>query len=486
MSWIVIIIYLFSLGMVCVFSLEQLYLTVKFLKRKKPAPPAALEHFPLVTVQLPVYNEKYVVERLIDCICQMDYPKDKLEIQLLDDSTDDSVETARRKVAKWQQRGIDIRHIIRADRTGFKAGALQHGLELARGEYLAIFDADFLPGRDFLMRILPEFEDKTGMVQARWGHLNESYNLLTQLQAFGLNAHFTVEQAGRQSSGKLMNFNGTAGVWRKSCVTDAGGWQHDTLTEDLDLSYRAQLRGWQFKYPEHTVAPAELPVLVPAIKSQQYRWNKGAAETARKNLGQLLQSEESFARKLHGTFHLLNSSVFLFLLLAAVLSVPVLFIQAAEPFFAHILIFAGVFSVGFGAMFTFYWVAYRAAQQQRSLWQFAAQFPAFLMLSMGLSLHNALAVAEGYLGIKSPFIRTPKFNILSAKDSWHGKQYLQNLHISALTIAEGLLALYFAWAVVMGIHLQEPGLLFFHLMLTGGFGMVFLLSIKSALHAKAR
>jgi len=484
MDWIVIFGYGFALLVITIFSLEQLHLALIYRKHKKNISSKSLTQYPFVTVQLPVYNEKYVVERLIDCICSLDYPLDKFEVQVLDDSTDDTLEIVKHKVSEWQAKGIQIQQVIRPERTGFKAGALQYGLQKAKGEFIAIFDADFLPEKDFLLQTLPSFEENIGMVQTRWGHINQDYSLLTRMQAFGLNAHFTVEQTGRNLSNKFMNFNGTAGVWRKSCIEDAGGWQHDTLTEDLDLSYRAQLKGWKFAYMENVTSPAELPVLVPAIKSQQYRWNKGAAETARKNLVKILKSKEKSSVKLHALLHLFNSSVFLFLLIAAILSIPMLYIKDSRPEMALLFDLAGIFFVGFIGMSIFYWIASKAANESFSFKYYITHFPLFLMFSMGMALHNAIAVTEGYLGIKTPFIRTPKFNIRSKKDSWKGNIYL-NQKTTPLTIMEGLLAVYFIFGVASGIYLRDFGLLLFHLMLAFGFGAVFILSLKPMSYAKA-
>lgn len=483
MDWIIILGYTFALLVISIFSLEQLYLALLYRKAIKNPKYPPLTSFPKVTVQLPVYNEKYVVERLIHCICSLDYPLDKLEIQVLDDSTDETTELIREKTREWRAKGLDIQHVQRPDRTGYKAGALQYGLERAKGVYIAIFDADFLPQPDFLLKTLPAFDEGTGMVQTRWGHLNQDYSILTRMQAFGLNAHFTVEQTGRNSSGKFMNFNGTAGVWKRACIEAAGGWQHDTLTEDLDLSYRAQLKGWKFKYMENVTSPAELPVLVTAIKSQQYRWNKGAAETARKNARKILLSRQPIAVKLHALLHLFNSSVFLFLLIASMLSIPMLYIKASRPEFTFIFNLASIFVVGFIAMMVFYWVASKASNTDFSLRYYATHFPLFLIFSMGMALHNSLAVVEGYLGIKTPFVRTPKFNIKVKSDSWKGNTYLKQ-RISPLTILEGMLAAYFVFGVASGVMLQDFGLVLFHLMLALGFGSVFFLSVRPLQDAK--
>jgi cellulose synthase/poly-beta-1,6-N-acetylglucosamine synthase-like glycosyltransferase len=279
----------------------QLHLTWIYLKAKKRKPAITPEfiNFPTVTIQLPIYNEKYVVERLLDAVSLFDYPKEKLEIQVLDDSTDETTEIILKKIESMRPLGLNFKLIHREQRVGYKAGALDHGFHIASGEFIAIFDADFIPPPDFLNKTLPYFiNEKVGVVQTRWGHINKDYSILTQLQAFGLDAHFSIEQTARSAAGSFINFNGTCGVWRKTCITDAGGWSNDTLTEDLDLSYRAQLRGWKFEYLEDVETKGELPVIMPAIKSQQYRWNKGAAETAKKNFGNVLRSSLSWKNNL--------------------------------------------------------------------------------------------------------------------------------------------------------------------------------------------
>ncbi|MFW6222357.1 MAG: cellulose synthase family protein, partial [Bacteroidota bacterium] len=284
MAWIIIMLYGAALGIILFYGLFQFTLISHARKYKRKSettqhPVLNIEqpqNVPFVTVQLPVYNEYYVVERLIDAVASLHYPKERLEIQVLDDSTDDTYDIIKRKVKEIQQSEINIKHLYRNDRIGYKAGALQYGLNQAEGEFIAIFDADFVPEPDFLINTLPQFDnEQVGMVQTRWGHINENYSLLTRMQAFGLNAHFKIEQTGRYHGGRFLNFNGTGGVWRKSCIEDAGGWQHDTIAEDLDLSYRAQLKGWKFVYLDHVEAPAELPVVISGLKSQQFRWTKG-------------------------------------------------------------------------------------------------------------------------------------------------------------------------------------------------------------------
>ena len=487
MEYLVVIFYVLALLFIFLFSLGQLQLTWYYKRKTKkqvPIPPSSMDDTPVVTVQLPIYNELYVVERLIDAVAAFDYPRNCLEIQVLDDSTDQTREIIAQKVKMISESGIDIKHITRQNRQGFKAGALQYGLQAARGEFLAIFDADFLPSVDFLKKTLPHFEnDDIGMVQTRWGHINKDYSMLTRLQAFGLDAHFSVEQSGRSEAGSLINFNGTAGVWRKSCINNAGGWSADTLTEDLDLSYRAQMKGWKFKYLEDVVAPAELPVLMPAVKSQQFRWNKGAAETAKKNFWKILRSKWSFTRKTHAIFHLFNSSVFVCLLIAAVLSIPMLFIKNANPHFQQIFDLGSVFLIGFFSIAYFYWVSNKQVNRNKAGAYYWRTFPTFLTVSMGLSLHNAIAVLEGFFGFKSPFIRTPKFNIQHSNDQLRKNIYIAH-KVSVSTLLEGLLSLYFTFGIAAGIYLGDLGLIIFHIMLALGFAVVFYQSVRSVSYAE--
>lgn len=479
-EWIIISLYGFSLLVICVFSVGQFVLALNYRKAHKQqaiAETPELVNFPKVTIQLPVFNEKYVAERLIQSMGEINYPKELLEIQVLDDSTDDTVEIIKKQVEALQKQGLDIQQVQRPDRVGYKAGALQYGMQIAKGEYIAVFDADFIPHPDFLLKTLPSFENENvGMVQTKWTHLNEDFSILTKIQAFWLNAHFTVEQKGREQAGSFINFNGTAGIWRKSCIEDAGGWQHDTLTEDLDLSYRAQLRGWKFVYKENIASPAELPIMIPAIKSQQYRWTKGAAETSRKMLGKVLTSKISFKHKLLSSLHLLNSSVFFLIMIVAVLSIPMLYIKEYNPNLGIVFDLGSAFLVGFFATSFFYWVAAKASNPEDTLSYFVKEFPVFLAFSMGMGLHNSIAVLEGYLGIKTPFVRTPKFNVTKKGDNWTNK-YLKK-SITPVTIMEGLLALYFAYGIFSGFKLEDYGLMLFHLLLAVGFAYVFILSVK--------
>lgn len=486
MEWLVVVVYSLSLLYIFLFSISQLHLTWVYIKSRKKKETATVfdgNFEPHVTVQLPVFNEKYVVERLIDAVSKFDYPKNKLEIQVLDDSTDETTEIILRKIESIRPLGLDIKLIHREDRKGFKAGALDEGHKIAKGEFIAIFDADFLPHPDFIKKTVPYFkEENIGVVQTRWGHINKDYSLLTKLQAFGLDAHFSIEQSARSASNSFINFNGTCGMWRNKCVEDAGGWNFDTLTEDLDLSYRAQLKGWKFKYLEEVETPGELPILMNAIKSQQYRWNKGGAETARKNFKHVLFSKLPFINKAHAFFHLFNSSVFVCLLVAAILSVPMLFIKSRHPQTEWIFDLGIVFIIGFLSITIFYWTSAKRFYGPKPSKSFLSLYPRYLMVSMGLSLHNGIAVLEGLLGHKTPFIRTPKFNVALKGDSWKGNDYVK-VKLNAVTIMEGLLCLYFIFGIATGVYLKDMGLMFFHVMLMLGFGGVFYYSVKPTVNA---
>jgi cellulose synthase/poly-beta-1,6-N-acetylglucosamine synthase-like glycosyltransferase len=480
----VLIIYSVALLFIFAYSLTQATLIRRYFKSKRLKKKVKFDasFFPYVTVQLPIYNELYVVERLIDNLCQFDYPADKFEIQVLDDSTDETSSIIRKKVNQWKDQGINIIHVHRTARRGYKAGALEEGLETAKGEFIAIFDSDFLPNIDFLRQTVPYFIDEAiGMVQTKWGHLNRNYSLLTKLQAFGLDAHFSVEQVGRNYHDGFINFNGTAGIWRKLCIIDSGNWQPDTLTEDLDLSYRAQLRDWRFMYLEDVESPAELPPVMSALKTQQYRWTKGGAETARKHLKSVINSNKPFHVKWHGIMHLLNSAIFLSILICSIFSVPLLFIKVSFPEVKNLFLLASLFILSFFILGSMYYVASAKRFKNKfiAFGNLLITFPAFLSISMGLSLHNGIAVIEGYLGRKTPFIRTPKFNIDQKNGKWIGNKYLKT-KLNLVNLFELLLAFYFAFGVVKGIQLKDYGLLPFHVMLSIGFLIVFYYSFKQS------
>ncbi len=489
---ITIVVYTIALLLIFLYAIAQLNLLFNYLSSKKKKNNCETfnfsnpEEIPFVTIQLPVYNEMYVMERLLDNIAKIDYPKNKLEIQVLDDSTDETVETTRIHIAALQAKGLDIQHITRTNRAGFKAGALKEGLEIAKGEFIAIFDSDFLPKTDWLKRTVPYFKDEAiGVVQTRWGHINRNYSLLTKIQAFALDAHFTLEQVGRNSKGHFINFNGTAGLWRKTCIIDAGNWEGDTLTEDLDLSYRAQLKNWKFKYLEDVETPAELPIVISAARSQQFRWNKGGAENFKKMMWRILKNKNITAKtKAHGLLHLLNSTMFLNVLIVAILSIPMLYIKNEyahlKPYF-YVMSFFIISTIIF---FICYWFMYKSIYGGgiKKFISYIGMFFVFFSIAMGFSLHNSVAVLEGHLGKKSDFVRTPKFNISAIKGNWKTNKYIKKT-VSVYVIFEGLLMLYFAFgmysAFIVGDQGGDFGLFPFHLMLFLGFGYVFFKSLTS-------
>lgn len=431
-----------------------------------------------VTIQLPLYNELYVVERLINTVCEIDYPKDKLEIQVLDDSTDETVDITAKAVAEKQKLGFDIKHVRRGNREGFKAGALKEGLKTAKGEFVAIFDADFIPHKDFLKKTLSFFtDDKVGMVQTRWEHLNGDYSILTKAQALALDGHFVIEQTVRNKAGFFINFNGTGGVWRKSCIEDAGNWHADTLTEDLDLSYRAQLNGWRFVFLKDFTSPAELPSEINALKSQQFRWTKGAIETSKKILPLVWKSKVPLRIKLQATFHLTNNLVFPFILLAAILNVPLIFVKNSG---SHELYFAvmSLFVLAFVSSFMFYLYSQKDI---RTDWRKKiVLFPLFMAGSMGFAVNNSRAVIEGLLSRKSEFVRTPKFQVVDNKDSWVGKKYTAKRKIGMSVIVELIMAVYCLIGVASSIYFLEIASLPFQILFFLGFSFVSLTSIKHA------
>lgn len=491
-SSIIIVIYSIALLLIFIFALAQLNLLFNYMAvSEKEAVSKRVNiqtssNLPKVTIQLPVYNELYVMERLLNNIVQLNYPKELLEIQVLDDSTDESITSTAQQITALQKQGFDIKHLQRTNRSGFKAGALKAGLEKASGDFIAVFDADFLPEENWLLQSIPYFDDPAiGVVQTRWGHLNREYSLLTRIQAFALDAHFTLEQMGRNSKGHFINFNGTAGIWRKTCIYDAGNWEGDTLTEDLDLSYRAQLKGWKFKYLEEVVAPAELPIVISAARSQQFRWNKGGAENFQKLALRLVKdSKFSLKTKAHGLLHLLNSTMFLNVLIVAILSIPMLYIKNEYAHLKNYFYMMSFFVISSVIFFICYWYMHKSTYGGgfKSFLKYIASFFLFFSIAMGFSLHNSLAVLEGHFRIKSDFIRTPKFNVTEQKDSWKKNKYLTK-NLSRSTILEGLLMLYFLFglyaAFVVGDNGGDFGLFPFHLMLVFGFGYVFFSSIFS-------
>ena len=474
------------------YAIAQLNLLFNYVKANKKVDNSEKFDFsnpneiPFVTIQLPVYNELYVMERLLKNIALLEYPREQLEIQVLDDSTDESVEITAKLIQNIKEQGVDIQHIRRTNRQGFKAGALKEGLEIAKGEFIAIFDADFLPKSNWLYQTVPYFKNpEIGVIQTRWGHINRNYSTLTKIQAFALDAHFTLEQVGRNSKGHFINFNGTAGLWRKECIYDAGNWEGDTLTEDLDLSYRAQLKNWKFKYLLNVETPAELPVVISAARSQQFRWNKGGAENFQKMMKRVIASKNiSLKTKIHSLLHLLNSSMFTCIFLVAILSIPMLYIKNEYEHLKYYFYVMSFFVISSLIFFICYWHMFKSIYGGGFIKfiKYIGAFFTFFSIAMGFSLHNTIAVLEGHLGKKSEFVRTPKFNIGTLKDGWKNNKYIKkkpSIHV----VLEGLLAIYFIFgmysAFIVGNQGGDFGLFPFHFMLFVGFGYVFFKSIFS-------
>ena len=487
MSLLIIVIYFLVLTFIFFYAFVEFTLAISYIKSKRSNSQITTiinkdKDYPIVTIQLPVYNEIYVIERLIDSVVKIKWPKEKLEIQVLDDSTDETTSIIADKVTFYNMKGYDIQHIRRNNREGYKAGALQHGISLCKGEFIAIFDADFLPTPLFLEKTIHHFLDKSlGMVQTKWNHLNPKYSLLTRLQEFALNVHFSIEQRGRNDAGCFINFNGTAGIWRKSCIVDAGGWQSDTLTEDLDLSYRAQLKGWKFIYREDVASPAELPVTMEALRTQQFRWSKGAAECARKNLFPVLTNRSlPFYLKINAFFHLMNSSMFICMMILILLSLPLIFISNANPYLGNIIqlsnyLFISTILLGFS-----YFLANKRGVKY-SLLGFIKNlifFPIFLCIYMGIAMHISVGVIEGFIGIKSPFIRTPKFNI-SENNQLNKNRYIKGV-LSPLLLMELFILFYAVLGIYYSFQFSIYYMILFLLMIVLGYSYTSFYTLKNA------
>src|SRR5436309_2084230 len=448
------------------YGVHRYFIIYLFLKNRKreSVPAGRFEKLPVVTVQLPIFNEVYVVERLLRSVSKLDYPRDRLQIQVLDDSTDDTREITADCAAELRKRRFDVELIHRADRTGFKAGALERGLATARGEFVCILDADFVPPPHLLRETVDFFTDpKVGMIQTRWGHLNRGYSLLTRVQAMFLDGHLVLEQTARSRSGRFFNFNGTAGLWRKSCIEDAGGWQHDTLTEDLDLSYRAQLRGWRFVFVPDVVTPAELPVDMNGFKSQQHRWTKGSVQTCKKLLPTVWRSKLPLPIKIEATAHLTSNFAYLLLACLCVLLHP----SSGGPqqgWLRTLLLDVPIFLTASLSVAVFYICAQRELHP-RSWMKEILLLPAMLALGVGLSINNARAVLEAVFNHHTDFTRTPKYGIERQSQPWRSCKYKPIKTL--LPIAEFAFAFYFTYflwyAIDHGQYLSVPFLTMFQL-----------------------
>ena len=468
--------YFFVLIILAIYGWHRYYLVYLYMSNrdKEPKATAPLDPMPVVTIQLPLYNEMYVADRLIEAVCAIEYPAGLLEIQVLDDSTDDTCSIAELAVRRFAAQGHDIKYIHRTNRTGYKAGALEEGLKVARGEFVGIFDADFIPTSDFLVKLMPHFVDaNVGMVQARWGHINQDYSLLTKIQSILLDGHFVLEHGGRNRAGCFFNFNGTAGVWRRAAISDAGGWQHDTLTEDLDLSYRAQLRGWRFVFVSSLVAPAEVPVEMNSFKSQQHRWAKGSIQTCRKLLPQILRANVPLGVKAEAFFHLTANFNYPLMCVLSILIFPSMVIRYNMGWYEMLLIDVPLFFAATFSVCNFYMVCQR---EIHSDWLTRVKYLPFLMsIGIGLSINNTRAVFEALFNQQSEFARTPKYRIEGASDEWVGKKYHQTVAIQPLI--ELALGLYFTATVFYALANQIYGTLPFLMLFQIGFLYTGLVSI---------
>ena len=468
--------YFFVLVILAVYGWHRYYLVYLYMKNRdvRPVPADSTAPLPVVTIQLPLYNEMYVADRLIDAVCEIDYPRELLEIQVLDDSTDETRSVAYRAVRRQAEQGIDITYLHRSDRTGYKAGALEAGMKVAKGEFIAIFDADFIPTADFLLRTVRFFTDPTiAMVQARWGHINQDYSLLTKIQSILLDGHFVLEHGGRNRAGLFFNFNGTAGVWRRTAILDAGGWQHDTLTEDLDLSYRAQLRGWKFLFLPDLVAPAEVPVEMNSFKSQQHRWAKGSIQTCRKVLPTILRSNLPLSVKTEAFFHLTANFNYPLMCVLSVLMAPSMVIRYNMGWYEMLLIDVPLFLAATASVANFYMVCQRELHKD---WPTRLKYiPLLMAVGIGLAVNNTRAVLEAMFNQQSEFARTPKYRIEGTSDEWVGKKYRQSFLLQPMI--ELALGLYFTatvfYALANGIYGTLPFLVLFQV----GFLYIGLLSI---------
>jgi cellulose synthase/poly-beta-1,6-N-acetylglucosamine synthase-like glycosyltransferase len=462
-------LYFLTLVILAVFGLHRYIMVFLYYRhRDKRALPLPLpETLPRVTVQLPIYNEMYVVDRLVESVAKIRYPRELLEIQLLDDSTDETRTIAQAAVERLRGEGFDIHYLHRRERVGYKAGALDHGLSRARGELLLIFDADFVAPPDILEKTIGHFQDpKVGMVQVRWGHINRGFSLLTQVQSMLLDGHFILEHGGRNRSGRFFNFNGTAGIWRREVIGDAGGWQHDTLTEDLDLSYRAQMRGWRFVFVQDVVSPAEIPVEMNAFKSQQHRWAKGSIQTCKKLLPRILASQLPLPIKVEAAFHLTANFAYPLMVLLSLLMFPAMVIRYNMGWYEMMIVDVPLFLGATMSVCSFYLMSQK--EIFGDAWRGRIKYlPAVLSVGIGLSVNNAKAVLEALFGLDSEFTRTPKYRVERAGDDWKHKRYRGTLNF--VPFVELTLGVYFSLMAYYAASNAIFGTLPFILLFQAGF-----------------
>ena len=480
-DWTIVILYFTILTLLAILGVYRVRMVYQFWRYRhvKPQPKRrfAESELPRITVQLPLFNEMYVAERLLESVTRLDYPRHLLEIQVLDDSTDETVKIAEAAVEKHKQQGFDIQYIHRADRTGFKAGALENGMRMAKGQLIAIFDADFLPKPDCLRQMVDFFTDeRIGMVQMRWSHINSNYSLLTRIQEVLLDGHFVVEQASRNRTGAFFNFNGTAGMWRREAIEWSGGWQHDTLTEDTDLSFRAQLMGWKFVYLLDEDAPAELPVEMNAFKTQQRRWAKGLVQVGLKLMPRLWKHPQlSFQQKIELFFRLFGNCAAMLMIVLSVLHIPVLIVRFNQGLFHMLLLDTPLMIFATFSVVSFYGTAilYRYPNEKWRLWL----IPLAMAMGIGLVFSNTRAVLEALFGVQSSFVRTPKYNVESRKDNWLRAAMKYRRKRGLLPYIELAFALYFVFAVYYAIRSNIYATIPFLLIFLLGYGYMAMMSL---------
>jgi len=486
LDWFVLIIYFSILTVLSVYGAYRVKQVVEFWRYSK-FPPRPKGHFseaelPSVTIQLPLYNEMYVAERLVKAVTEIDYPRDRLQIQVLDDSSDETVHIARATVEKFAAEGLDIHYIHRTDRSGFKAGALENGMKTAKGELISIFDADFVPKPDFLRKLVNYFTDPlVGCAQMRWSHINGAYNLLTRIQTIMLDGHFVVEQTTRNRSGSFFNFNGTAGIWRREAIEMSGGWQHDTLTEDTDLSFRAQLMGWRFVYLLDEEAPAEIPVDINAFKAQQRRWAKGVLQVWFKLRKRIWSAPLPLRVKLEVFFRLTGNVSYPLMIVASFLQFPLLVIRYNQGLYQLMLLDVPLLFFSTMSVVLFYGTAvwYLDKTPRSRLWR----LPLVMGLGIGLAFSNARAVLEAFAGVKSDFVRTPKYRVEKTDDeTWKRKRYKRN-H-GWLPLLELTFALYFVLAIAYAVRMHLWGPIAFLLLFCFGYGYMGTMSLLQTASGK--
>ncbi len=476
MTYFILALYFVCVLIFTLYSISIIHLIILALgkKPKKKAPLIFNEHVPHVTVQLPMYNEMYVANDVIDCCARFDYPLSKLEIQVLDDSTDETVDIVAKRVAYWQDRGVDITQIRRTNRTGFKAGALEEATPRAKGEFITIFDADFRPDKDFLLKTMAYFDDDSiGAVQTRWGHLNGDYSLLTQIQAISIDAFFLLEQQGRANGNLYLRFNGSGGIWRKKCIETSGGWSARTLSEDLDLVYRAQLKGWKIEHTNDVICKAELPVTFADIKNQHYRWNKGKAAVGKYLFKDILKAKEPLVTKLHMLADMYNIWVPVAVFMAGFLSIPLVGMLYFDPSIQEILQYSSPALVH--SFLIVYYVSYTLHAKYKkagvTVVQFFRQIYPFLFLFTNISFHQLRAILDTFRGKEVPFIRTPKYKIIQQKDKWSNKKY-DPIGTISFDVYEFVFVIIFTGAVILDFLTGQFSFLPFHLSFVMSFGLI--------------